>query len=244
PAAVAAGNYSPQRFAGIIGQAGDAGPLRPDNFSNLPTFFAGGAGEARAFGAAAKEAGHDNSVFQVDGKEPDIWAWMQQHPRRAYPERVVLVPGDPFPTRAYWLQVNPSAPDARATATIERATNTIRIVAHGIAQATLFLNDELVDLSRPVRVLCNDIEQSSNDIEQSSDVPRQLTSFLDMLYDGISDPSAVYVARAEYDLTGEAASAALAGGSEADEEFEDRLASAGSAVAKLWELHLWCLSSQ
>ncbi len=237
PAAVAAGNYSPQRFAGIIGQAGDAGGLRPDNFSNLPTYFAGGAAEARAFGAAAKEAGHDNSLFQADGKEQDIWIWMQAHPRRALPERVVLVPGNPFPTRAYWLQVNPSAADARATATIARGTNTIRIDAQGIAQATVFLNDKLVDLSRPVRVVCNGVEQSS-------DVPRQLTSFLDMLYDGTSDASAVYVARAEYDMRGEAASAALDAASEADGEYEQRLASAGNEVAQVWELHQWCASTQ
>ncbi len=237
PAALAAGNYSPQRFAGIIGRAGDAGELRPDNFSNLPTFFAGGGAQARAFGTSAKEAGHDNSRFQPDGTEDEIWIWMLDHPRRTYPERVVLVPGDPFPTRAYWLQVNPSAPQCRATAAIERATNTVRIDAQGIAQATLFLNDSLVDLSKPLRVVCNGVEQSSL-------VPRQLSSFLDLFYGGTSDAAAVYVARSEYDLTGVAASAAPDAASGVDAEYEQLLAAAGKEVAKLWELHLWTASTQ
>ncbi len=236
PAALAAGNHGPQRFAGVIGRAGDAGELRPDNFSNLPTYFAGGGAEARAFEAAAREAGHDNSRFQADGKEQDIWSWMVNHPRRSHPERVVLVPGDPFPTRAYWLQVNPSAPRCRATAAIERATNTVRIDTQGIANATLFLNDTLVDLSRPVRVICNDVEQSSV-------VRPRLSSFLDMLHDGTSDAAAVYVARVELDTTGPASSTPdAAPGDEA--EFEQRLGAAGSDVAKLWEVHSWCESTQ
>ncbi len=223
PTAVAAGNYSPQRFVGIIGRAGDATGLPPDNFSNLPTYFAGGGAQARAFAAAAKEAGHDNSVFQADGSEQDIWRWMLDHPRRTYPDRVVLVPGDPFPTRAYWLQVSPSAPQCRATAVIERAANAIRIDTVGIARATVFLNDELVDLSQPVRVVLNGVERSSV-------VPRHLPTFLDLVDGGTSDPAAVYVARAEYDATGAAAEPDAAPA--ADAELEERQTAAGSDVGR------------
>ena len=228
PAALAAGNTCPQRFAGVIARAGDAGELGPENFVDLPTFFAGGGAQARAFAEAAKAAGHDNSRFQVDASEDDIWNWMLDNPRRTHPEQVVLVPGDPFPTRAYWLQVSPSAPQCRARGVIERATNTVRIDTEGMALATLFLNDLLLDLSQPVRVVLNGVERSVL-------VPRRLSSFLDLLHDGTSDPAAVYVARAEFELTGaENASDDVAA---SDPELERRLAEAGSDVAELWKLH-------
>ena len=188
-AAIAAGNYSPHRFAGIIGRAGDPGTVKPDNFSNLPIIFAGGSSQkARAFA----EACHANSQFRHDGNEHEILKWMRENPRSTYPERVVVVPGDPepYPTRAYWLQVKPGAaaprwhPEAqgtRASAALDHATNTVVIEAKNIAQVTLLLNDLLIDLSKPVKVVANGVEHSAV-------VPRQLSSFVDMITDGISDP--------------------------------------------------------
>ncbi len=234
PAAVAAGNLGPQRFAGVIGRAGDAGPLSPDNFRNLPTFFAGAAGEARAFGEAARAAGHDNSRFEAGASEADLWAWMGALARRAHPERVVLVTGDPFPTRAHWLQVNPSEPGGRATATLERGANVLRIETRGVAQVTVYLNDALLDLARPVRVILDGEER-----EQV--VPRSLATFLELLHEGISDPGCVYVARIDLDLVAAPAAEAPAG---PDSELEQRRAAAGEDVAKLWELHEWCAGTQ
>jgi len=237
PAALAAGNHSPQRFAGVIGRAGDAGDLRPDNFANLPTFFAGGGAQARAFVEAVEEAGYANSTFAADATEDDLWQWMCAHPRQPYPARVVLVPGNPYPIRAHWLQVNPSDPDCRANAVIDRATNTIRVEAMGVAQATLFLNDALVDLVRPVRILCNGTEQTAL-------APPRLASFLELAHDGTSDPGAVYVARVDVDLTRDPSATASAAPSEAESEFVQRLTGAGSDVEKLWYVHLWCQTMQ
>src|SRR5262249_10217228 len=134
----------------------------------------------------------------------------------------------PFVTGAYWLQLSPLASDVRASAEIERATNTIRLDTRGVASAALFLNDELVDLSQPLHLICNGVEHTTT-------VARTLASFLELAYDGTSDPGAVYVARADVDL-------ATAAGS--DGEFEPRLAAAGSDVAKLLELHQWCAENQ
>ena len=243
PAAIAAGNYSPHRFAGIIGRAGDPGTVKPDNFSNLPIFFASGGQQARAFA----EACHPNSQFRLDGNEHEILKWMRENPRHTYPVRVVVVPGDPepYPTRAYWLQVKPGAaaprwaPEAqgtRASASIDRASNTALIEGRNIAQVTLLLNDLLVDLSKPVRVFANGVEYNAI-------VPRQFSSFVDMVYDGVSDPGAVYVARMELDLTGDAPPASDVK-PEVEAEFARFLAEAGNETEKLWELHLWCVSSK
>ena len=236
PAAVAAGNYSPQRFAGVLGRAGDAGDLGPDNFGNLPTYFAGAGAKAAAFQTAAREAGFDNCQLQPAGKERDVWNWILDHPRRSHPPSVTVVPGDPFPTRAYWLCVAPTSPDARATATIERESNTVRITGEGVAQATLYLNDALVDLDRALRVICNGVESTSL-------LRRDLSATLDMLWDGTSDVACVYVAEATYDMTGEAPELEVAASPGSDAEYARRLAEAEGEAARLWDLYGWCRSS-
>jgi len=203
PAAFAAGNYAPQRFAGVIGRSGDLGqadPVAPENFGNLPSYFAGGGANARSFQEAVRAAGADNCVLQPAGTEEDVWNWVREHPRRTYPERVTVVPGDPFPTRAYWLRIAPTATDARATAVLDRAANAIRIDGNGVARATLYLNDALVDLDRPVLVSCNGVETTAR-------VQRGLSTTLDLLQEGTSDPACVYVAEARFDMTGEALAA-------------------------------------
>jgi len=204
PAAVAAGNTSPQRFAGVIGRAGDAGEQGPENFGNLPTLFTGAGTNATAFQEACRQAGFDNCLLASPGTEEDVWRWMLEHPRRTYPAEVTLVVGQPFPTRAYWLRVAPTAPEAHATATIDRDTNTIKIQSEGVSHVTLYLNDELVNLDAPVNVVCNDVARSTV-------LSRRLATTLDLLYDGTSDPASVYVVEAFFEAAGEAATSADAG---------------------------------
>lgn len=237
PAAVAAGNYSPQRFAGIIGRSGDAGELGPENFSNLPTFFAGAGAQATAFQQAAREAGYDNCTLRPTGKEEDAWGWILRSPRRTNPESVTLVVGTPFPTRAYWLRVAPIAPDARAKATIDREANSIRIDGQGISHATLYLNDALIDLDRPVQVLGNDVLETAN-------IARRLSTTLDLLHDGTSDAGCVYVAEVVFSLRPDRAPSAPESVAGRDAELEERLAAASADVAKLWELHEWCCTTE
>ena len=230
PAAVAAGNYSPQRFAGIVGRRGDAGELAPDNFDNLPTFFIGGGSNARAF---QEKAGSEASRIEPEASADELWRWMLDHPRVAGPEKVRLVVGKPFPTRAYWLRVAPSAPDAGATAEIDREANRLTIRGHGISHATLYLNDALVDLSRPVEVVCNENEVTV-------ELRRHLSTVLDLYVDGTSDPANVYVCEARFDM----ATGALVGGASGvaeDPEFDEKLAAAGDDPVRLWELSQWCL---
>ena len=40
-----------------------------------------------------------------------------------WPERVTVAPGDPFPTRAHWLRIAPTAPDARVSGRVDRAAS-------------------------------------------------------------------------------------------------------------------------
>ncbi len=236
PAAVAAGNHCPHRFAGVIGRGGDVGALGPDNFENLPTWFAGAGAEATAFQKAAKEAGIDNCELHPTGGEEDVWPWILDHPRRTWPDRVTVVTGKPFPTRVGWLRIAPCAPDARAVAEIDREANSIRIDGEGISNATLYLNDELVDLDRPVTVVCNGVEQDAS-------ISRQLANTLDLIHDGTSDPASVYTAVAMFAASGEEAAASARGIPAPDPDYQRRLAEAGGAVEDLWALYEWCRSN-
>lgn len=195
-AAVAIAEKFPHRFAGVIGRAGDAGDTPANNFSNLSCFFAGAGSKATAFETSANELGWDNVTLATEAQEPEIWNWMQAHPRNAYPEELTLYPGKSFPTRAYWLEVQrgSTSEGARINAKLERGTNSIIIDAEGVPNATLFLSDQMLDLSKPVRVVTNGTETSEL-------VPRSRKQFLKMAYDAVIDPSQIFVAQLRVTVT-------------------------------------------
>ena len=195
-AAMAIANRFPDRFAGVVGRRGDAGEVSPGNFKNLPTFFAGGGARATAFQEASKGLGQDNVTIAPEAGEAEMWAWIQEHARQGNPAEVVLVPGSPFPNKAYWIEVPPSdgATESRVEAKIDKATNTVTVDAKGVAEITLYYNDELVDLDQPVKVVCNGNEFTDF-------VPRNYNVFLELVYGGRSDPGRLYVARKRYDVS-------------------------------------------
>ena len=78
------------RFAGLIGRAGDAADVQVENLSNLPSFFAGGGAKATALSEKLDKLGYKNCTLKPEGKEAEIWAWMQEHPRVSNPMEVVL----------------------------------------------------------------------------------------------------------------------------------------------------------
>jgi len=192
-AAVAIAGQFPDRFAGVIGRSGDAGETSAVNFRNLPTFFAGGGSQATAFQASTKELAYNNTTVEPAADEAAIWAWMESNPRASHPMEVTLVPGSPIPTRAYWLQVPPldASAKARVDARIERESNTIFIDTSGVEDVQVYLNDILVDLNSPVKVIMNGAEHKDL-------IPRSFKTTLDLIDRVRSDPSKVYVATKNY----------------------------------------------
>lgn len=145
--------------------------------------------------------------------------------------------GHPYPTRVNWLRVAPTAPFAHATASINRASNSIEVESEGASHVTLYLNDELVDLD--LRVLI-----TRNGVQESHTIQRSMPTTLDLLYSGVSDPGCVYVAQTRLDMR----EGAVAKPDDApllpDAEFEKRESAAGDNVEKLWALHEWCMDEQ
>ncbi len=236
-AALATGNYAPQLFAGVICRAGDASEIGVRNFGNLASLFTENGGRAPGknaadFQVAAQTAGFDNCLID-ENDETQLWEWMTTHSRVTFPTHVTVATGDPFPTRAYWLRVAPSKPDAMAAGRIDREANSITLSTDGVSRVTLFLNDELLDLDRPITVEC---DGSTHELRAQ----RRLPTTLELLRDGTSDAQAVYVARVAIDTTAEGAAVTEANSPLDNSEFVTALASFDGDAAKLWTLYETC----
>jgi len=198
-AAMSIASRNPDRFAGVIGRSGDPNEMPCENFRNLPTFFAGAGAGATAFGDKCTKAGYENCTIKPEGTEADVWSWIKDHPRISNPGQVVLLPTlsptSPPPTRVYWLEIPQWDGQGKAIVrgNIDRASNTVTIDGEGITHVTLYFNDLLVDLDKPVKVLCNGAEHTDK-------IPRSLGTTLDLIYKARSDPGKLYVATKDYDL--------------------------------------------
>lgn len=233
PAAVALGDHAPQRFAGVIGRAGDAGELAPDNFLNLPTYFASGGAQARAFLAASEALGHGHCKVEANAGESEIWSWMGDQRRAAFPDVVRIVVGTPFPSRVNWLRLASIDPKANAKATIDRKAGALRIEAPGVSFVTLYLNDALVNLDEPLTVYCNGMRHQVK-------VTRNIATTLDLIADGTSDPGAVYVAEVSLDARPGSLPLALEVEGKVDSDYQRYLADAKQDPEALFQLYTWC----
>jgi pimeloyl-ACP methyl ester carboxylesterase len=185
----------PDRFAGVIGRSGDAGEVSPSNFSNLPTYFSGGGSQVTKFEEAIRLKGYDNCTVQPAGLTVDVWNWLGTVRRDSYPSQVTLIPGSPFPKRAYWLEVPPSeGGSGRIHAQVDRGTNTITVEGSGMTEFTLHFNDLLLDMNKPIVVVANG--QKHEDL-----IPRSRAVVLASLFSGGCDPGRVFVNAKSYHLT-------------------------------------------
>lgn len=184
----------PHVFAGVIGRAGDAGEdVDVTNFRNLPTFFAGAGGGATSFAERAAAQGFENTTIKADATQADILAWIQDTPREANPLHVSL--NARIGSRAYWIAVPPTnlESDAIVDARIDREANMVTVTGEQIPSVEIYFNDQLLDLSKPVKV-------SVNGLETQHQIIRNLSVALDLTYGGTSDPGRFYVATESFDF--------------------------------------------
>jgi hypothetical protein len=95
-----------------------------------------------------------------------------------------------------WLQIPPWDGQGKRIlhGAIDRASNTVTIDGEGVAKVSLYFNDVLVDIDKPVKVVCNGAEHTDL-------IPRSLGTTLDLIAKGRSDPGrALHGATKEYDL--------------------------------------------
>jgi len=147
----------PVFFAGIVFRGGWR--LEPEqrkdvrNFATIPVYVI----DDEKLGKDLRDAGHPRVTV---GPASRRLAWMAAR-RRQWPTKVKWTATNSDQVLPFWINLDKldwRAPERLLTADVidsEEDPNTIRITAKAIERLSIFLNDDLVDLDRPVRVLIN-----------------------------------------------------------------------------------------
>jgi len=149
----------PHVFAGVIG-IGDVAVVDPgslENFRTVPTLLLKGGDGAKAIEAKLTELGFANCKLEAEGSAAQVWDWMTKNPRRAYPDHITFAPKRDNDRAAHWLSLSgfQATESPRIDAKADRATNTVTIDSQKISDLLIYLNDELVDLDKPVKFVVN-----------------------------------------------------------------------------------------
>lgn len=185
----------PDRFAAVAGRAGDISGTPASNFGTVASLWVGGSGGVDAFAAAARELGRENVRTEAELAPDEMWTWLAEQRRTANPTVIEFAPRTDFTTDAFWVRaegVDTSVEGTGFKASADRESNTITIEASGMTRVTLFFNDRLVDLDKPVRVVLNGVETET-----------QLERRLDLMLERVrlsGDPGRIYTATRAYDI--------------------------------------------
>lgn len=190
----------PDRFAALVPLAGGISrkeylqksddQLRPivGNASNLPIFFAHGdrdmtvpvsfarrtRDQLKEFGYAFEyrevpKGGHILDVRENSPIGKEISGWLRSKKRNPHPPRVRHhFVGDYCP-QAYWVRVSKFA-DAAASVDARVKGQTIEFSSTGAGEVTLYLDETLVDLAKPVKVVRDGQTVFEGSVEPSIDV--------------------------------------------------------------------------
>jgi hypothetical protein len=134
---------------------------------------------------------------------PDVLRWLAERPRPAAPREVLRVPHRgivPLARRVHWIEADTRQALVRARVT---SATEIDITARWASRLTLFLNDQLVDLDRPVTIRVNGLVAFDGRIQRSARVALEEARSL-------KDERRVYSARVTVAVTDTPESTAVA----------------------------------
>lgn len=92
----------------------------------------------------------------MDGEDRAAVPWMQQFTRNPYPSKVVWVQGDAMKEAFFWLGVPLSQAEKGKELVASVKDNVVTIEKSDYSKVTVYLNDTLVNLDKPVKVVCGD----------------------------------------------------------------------------------------
>ena len=157
--------------------AGHPGDVRLESLRNLPFMIWCGAEDAAynrneecakrieemaALHAADPEGyvyeGHivEGKAHWMDGVDQAAVPWMARYRRNPIPKKVVWVQGDEMKPAFYWLGVPLSQASKGKKIEARIDGNTVEILSSDYTAATIYLNDKMMDLDKPVRVVHGD----------------------------------------------------------------------------------------
>ena len=164
------------RFAAASMMAGHPGNASPLSLRNLPfAIFAGGEDAAYNRNKIAAEWGGKLDVLEqqdpgayihrlnvypglphwMNGKDAEAVPWMAKFTRNPWPKKIVWCQNGRTHDRFFWLALPAGVAKAGLTIRATAEANVITLDAPEVTQLTLRLNDHLVDLDQPLKVLLN-----------------------------------------------------------------------------------------
>ncbi len=163
----------PLVFAGLVLHGGDINPSTVKNFASVPVFVKGDAKLEKLL----KEAGHPDVTTGDDAalmtwlaererKVPATFDWEIQLPDHVFANWIAVI-GAEFASSGEGESgaLNPTV-NARRVDTAEEP-NTLRIDTRGVEQISIWLNDDVVDLDREVRLVLNGEVMELGKLERS-----------------------------------------------------------------------------
>ena len=101
---------------------------------------------------------HDGHIVEGKGHWMDLVdkaavPWMQQFTRNPYPGKVVWVQGDAMKSCFYWLGVSKAEAEKGKMLVASVKDNTVTIESSDYTKVTVYLNDMLVNLDKPVKII-------------------------------------------------------------------------------------------
>jgi len=171
----------PHLFAGVIGlgEVGGSDPANLANFRTLPTLLLSGSEGAKGIESKIQELGFGNCSVMPEAGAAQVWEWMGKTPRVAYPTQISYSPRFDDARVVHWLSLQgfQAKENPHIEAKADKDSNTITIDAEKIAELVVWLNDELVDLEKPVKFVVNGVQH-----EQT--VERNAPSMIQNQYSG------------------------------------------------------------
>lgn len=176
------------RFAAAAMMAGHPNDAEPYGLRNIGfTIHMGGQDKAYNRNTVAKEWGEWLEKLQeADPEGYKHWVaiyptyghwmnrvdraavpWMAKFVRDPYPNRVVWRQDDVTHTRFYWLGIREEDQQARATVIASYEDQTIQIEQSDVKVLKIRLNDEMVDLDQPIKVVFGEEVLFSGKVERT-----------------------------------------------------------------------------
>ncbi|NLJ74311.1 MAG: alpha/beta hydrolase [Firmicutes bacterium] len=176
------------RFAAAAMMAGHPNDAEPYGLRNIGfTIHMGGQDKAYNRNTVAKEWGEWLEELQeADPEGYKHWVaiyptyghwmnrvdraavpWMAKFVRDPYPNRVVWRQDDVTHTRFYWLGIREEDQQARATVIASYEDQTIQIEQSDVKVLKIRLNDEMVDLDQPIKVVFGEKVLFSGKVERT-----------------------------------------------------------------------------
>ncbi len=203
------------RFAAAGMMAGHPNDARPDSLRNLAfTLHVGGddvaydrnrvaadwkselaeLGKADTGGYDHWAEIHVGKGHWMEGEDAAALPWMAKRIRNTRPKRVVWLQSSRTHKRFYWLAV--AKPAAQSRVVVERDGQDIRIVeATGVDRLSIRLDDSMLDLDQPVRVI------QGGKVLFKDILPRR-RSVIEKTLEERGDPDGIYCAELTIELDG------------------------------------------